>query len=99
MSKAHEQHGEEKKHGDTLDKATHSPGEQNSASDRSKGNAIPEADNGGHARSAAAHLKESEHLHGNAAKGDANYKTLSHSNALREPPQEVTRTGKDHRGQ
>lgn len=58
-------------------------------------NAIPKAEDGGHDRSVAAHLHEHTHLHDNK-------NAVQHhvpSQQLREPPQEVTRTGKGHRGE
>ncbi|HEY4355315.1 MAG TPA: hypothetical protein VGN16_06185 [Acidobacteriaceae bacterium] len=58
-------------------------------------NAIPAAEDGGHDRSVAAHLHEHSHLHDNM-------NAVQHhvpSQQLREPPQEVTRTGKGHRGE
>jgi hypothetical protein len=57
--------------------------------------AIPKAEDGGHDRSVAAHLHEHTHLHDNM-------NAVQHhvpSQQLREPPQEVTRTGKGHRGE
>jgi hypothetical protein len=66
--------------------------EKNSAS---VNNAVPAPENGGHARSAAAHLQDHSHIHDNK-------NAVQHhvpSNELREPPQEVTRTGKGHRGE
>ncbi len=60
-----------------------------------KNSAIPHAENGGHDKSAAAHLNDHSNIHDNK-------NAVQHhvpSNKLNEPPQEVSRNGKDHRGQ
>jgi hypothetical protein len=56
--------------------------------------AIPAAENGGHARSPAAHLHEDAKLHDNQSA----VKHPVQTGQLREPPQEVSRSGKAHRG-
>lgn len=80
---ARPQHGEEKKHGDQLREAAQT------------NRPIPAPDNGGHALSPAAHLegKGSQHDHTKPV-GD-----LRHYEREREPPQEVSRAGKEYRRQ
>ena len=60
-----------------------------------KNDAVPPAENGGHSHSVAAHLKDHTNIHDNK-------NAVQHhvpSNKLNEPPQEVARNGKGHRGQ
>lgn len=95
---AEQQRGEEKLHGDALDAAVSSAGEHDSQDSRSQGSntqqsAIPAPDNGGHARSQAAHLGGHTHDHTKPVGDMRKYE------AEREPPQEVSRAGKDYRRQ
>lgn len=92
MSKprAQKQQSQEKIHGDELDSAVSSSGEHDSSE---RPSAVPEPDNGGHARSQAAHLGGHVHDHTKPA-GD-----LRKYEAEREPPQEVSRAGKEYRRQ
>jgi hypothetical protein len=62
-------------------------------------NAIPAPENGGHAKSAAAHLNEHSHLHNNNNPNLDNSQHHTISNTLREPPQQISRVGKGHRGE
>ncbi|HEY4009117.1 MAG TPA: hypothetical protein VGM11_03120 [Acidobacteriaceae bacterium] len=87
---ASKQEGEEKLHGDALEEAVSSAGEHDTSERQS---AIPAADKGGHARSQAAHLGGHVHDHTKPV-GD-----LRKYEAEREPPQEVSRAGKDYRRQ
>lgn len=96
MSKehAHKQNGEEKKHGDAMERALGDAERHNDAKG-AEVDPVPPAENGGHAHSVAAHLHETSHLHDNR-------NAVQHhvpSNQLRQPPQEVSRAGKGHRGQ
>lgn len=89
MPKTHakKQSSEEKIHGDALEAATAG------APSAQPAHVIPAPDNGGHARSQAAHLGGSPHDHTKPT-GD-----LRHYEQEREPPQEVSRAGKDYRRQ
>lgn len=96
---AQQQGSEEKIHGDALDDAKTNA---NSGSSKStnhatgsapRSNSIPEPDNGSHARSQAAHLGGNLHDHTKPV-GD-----LRHYEREREPPQEVSRAGKEYRRQ
>jgi hypothetical protein len=61
--------------------------------DRQTGSAIPAPEDGGHAKSHAAHL----HTEGDAhTKPAGNLRQGSGPGELREPPQEVSRVGKGH---
>ena len=57
--------------------------------------AVPPAESGGHARSAAAHLQVGGNQH---TKPEGNLRQGSHPGALRQPPMVVQRVGKQHRG-
>lgn len=104
-SHAEKQSGEEKLHGDALDAAVSSAGEHSSAGNQSsagehepghskpKQSAIPAAESGGHARSHAAHLGGQTHDHTKPVGDMRKYE------AVREPPQEVSRAGKEYRRQ
>lgn len=104
-SHAEKQTGEEKLHGDALDAAVSSAGEHSSAAEHSseaepehqhssaKPSAIPAPDNGGHARSQAAHLGGHPHDHTKPVGDMRKYE------AEREPPKEVSRAGKEYRRQ
>jgi hypothetical protein len=92
-SHAEKQAGEEKLHGDALDAAVSSSDERESQNSSAKESAIPAPDNGGHARSQAAHLGGHTHDHTKPV-GD-----LRKYEAEREPPQEVSRAGKEYRRQ
>lgn len=93
---AHEQHGEEKKHGDIMESAL------KDAERHQQGGAdvdpVPPADKGGHSHSAAAHLKSNDHLHNNALQGGHSHVPMTQVNAQKQPPQEQSRSGKQHRG-
>lgn len=92
-SHAEKQQGEEKMHGDALDKAVSSAGEHETRDSSAQHSAVPSPDDGGHARSQAAHLGGHTHDHTKPV-GD-----LRKYEAEREPPQEVSRVGKEHRRQ
>ena len=87
---AEKQQGEEKLQGDALEAAVSSAGEHESTE---RNPAIPAPENGGHARSQAAHLGGHTHDHTKPV-GD-----LRRYEAEREPPQEVSRAGKEYRRQ
>jgi hypothetical protein len=89
-TRAQKQQKEEKIHGDALETAVSSAGEHD-ATERNP--AIPAPDDGSHARSQAAHLGGHVHDHTKPV-GDLRRYELE-----REPPQEVTRAGKDYRRQ
>jgi hypothetical protein len=88
---AKKQNQQEKLQGDALEDATDPTPHQKSATENNR--AIPAADNGGHSRSQAAHLGSHPHDHTKPA-GD-----LRHYEQEREPPQEVSRAGKEYRRQ
>lgn len=88
-ARAERQDGEQKVHGDALEEAVSSAGEHEDANN----SAIPAPEYGGHARSQAAHLGREVHDHTKPAGDLRNYQ------AEREPPQEVSRVGKQHRRQ
>lgn len=100
---AEKQQGEEKIHGDALDAAVssageHGSGEHGSSKHRSTDSnahqsAIPAPDDGGHSRSQAAHLGGHAHDHTKPVGDMRKYE------AEREPPQEVSRAGKEYRRQ
>lgn len=99
MNEAHAkpQHEPAKIHGDDLGSVLQ---EQDAHTTRDQQpelhtDAVPPADNGGHAHSAAAHLEigGSEHT-----KPAGNLRQGSHPGARREPPMVVQRVGKQHRG-
>jgi hypothetical protein len=92
-SHAEKQAGEEKLHGDALDAAVSPAGEHDSQNSATKQSAIPAPDNGGHARSQAAHLGGHTHDHTKPVGDMRKYE------AEREPPQEVSRAGKEYRRQ
>lgn len=95
---AEKQKGEEKIHGDAMEDAVSARSNQTDRSNQKTGatqhnKAIPEPDNGAHARSQAAHLGTHTHDHTKPV-GD-----LRRYEQEREPPQEVSRAGKDYRRQ
>ncbi len=91
---ANKQKNEEKMHGDPLEEAVSSAGEHQTSE---RNSAIPEADNGGHARSQAAHLGGHAHDH---TKPTGDQRGIIKAEEFpREPPQEVSRAGKNHRRQ
>ena len=96
---AEKQSGEEKIHGDALETAVSSAGEHSSASEHesqhsdAKRSAIPAPDDGGHARSQAAHLGGHTHDHTKPVGDMRKYE------AEREPPKDVSRAGKEYRRQ
>ncbi len=95
-SHAEKQHGEEKLHGDPLDTAVSSAGEHESQQATARQSAIPAPEDGGHARSHAAHLGNA-HDHTKPA-GDL--RALAKEEEFpREPPRDVGRVGKQHRRQ
>lgn len=81
-----------KKHGDLLEAIK----ESDARSENKPVDPIPAPENGGHARSAAAHLGNT---HADTHEKNAYKNPGSHPTALREPPQEISRIGKQHRGQ
>jgi hypothetical protein len=95
---AKKQDNEEKLHGDPLQATTSgTPTKQKEQEEQRQqpksSHAIPAPDDGGHARSQAAHL--GGHLHDHTKPvGD-----LRHYEQEREPPMEVSRAGKDYRRQ
>lgn len=87
-----------KKHGDALEAAMHEEDAhtlEKQHPDDEHMDAVPPAETGGHARSAAAHLKGGGQEH---TKPEGNLRQGSHPGALREPPMVVQRVGKQHRG-
>jgi hypothetical protein len=99
MSKEHAKPEQEsaKKHGDMLEAAMHEVDTHTLEKQHPEqhADAVPPPDNGGHAHSAAAHLKVGSAEH---TKPEGNLRQGSHPNALREPPMVVQRVGKQHRG-
>lgn len=93
MSHAQRQQQEEKKHGDALQRALKEADQHTGGA----ASAVPAPDNGGHSRSAAAHLNEDAQLHGNSLQAGHQHSAFGTKNALRQPPQEVSRSGKQHR--
>lgn len=89
---AQPQQEQTKMHGDVLEQAME---DFDRHITESPGNSIPMPENGGHARSAAAHLG-SVHEH---TKPQGNLRQGAAPGELREPPQQVSRVGKSHRGQ
>jgi hypothetical protein len=96
-TRANKQQSEEKMHGDPLDKAVESAGERETSEPGESNSAIPEAENGGHARSAAAHL--GGHVHGHTKPTGDQRAIINAEEFPREPPREVGRVGKQHRRQ
>lgn len=106
-SHAEKQQSEEKLHGDALDTAVSSAGEhsaqestghkQDSTDHKedqaARQSAIPTPDDGGHRRSQAAHLGGHTRDHTKPVGDMRKYE------AEREPPQEVSRAGKEYRRQ
>ena len=89
---AERQKSEEKIHGDALDAAVSSPAEH--ATERQS--AIPATESGGHPRSQAAHLG---HVHDHT-KPAGDIRALTREEEFpREPPQQISRAGKQHRRQ
>jgi hypothetical protein len=86
-----------KKHRDALEASMHEVDKHSPETQRpeQRRDAVPPAENGGHAHSAAAHLKSdaAEHI-----KPEGNFRQGSHPGTLREPPMVVQRVGKQHRG-
>ena len=91
MATTHKEAESLKKHGDAMESAM----EDMDRHANGRVDPIPMPDRGGHEKSHAAHLGESMHGH---TKAEGN---LRHGAAgeLREPPQEVSRVGKEHRKQ
>jgi hypothetical protein len=92
-SHAERQQSEEKIHGDALDHAVASTGEHESKNIDAHQSAIPAPEDGGHARSVAAHLGGHTHDHTKPVGDMRKYE------AEREPPKEVSRAGKRYRRQ
>ena len=92
-SHAERQQSEEKIHGDALDSAISSAGEHDSETSGTHQSAIPAPEDGGHARSQAAHLGGHTHDHTKPVGDMRKYE------AEREPPKEVSRAGKRYRRQ
>lgn len=101
-TRANKQQGEEKIHGDQLDNAVasageHETGERQTTESSQSTSAIPEADNGGHPRSPAAHLGGQVHDH---TKPTGDQRGIINAEEFpRQPPRDVGRVGKQHRGQ
>ena len=81
-----------KKHGDPLETVK----QADARASKEPVDPIPAPENGGHARSAAAHLGNA---HADSREKNGYKNVGSHPTALREPPQEVSRVGKQHRHQ
>ena len=92
-SHAERQQGEEKIHGDALEAAVSSAGEHEAKDSNARQSAIPAPEDGGHARSQAAHLGSHSHDHTKPVGDMRKYE------AEREPPKEVSRAGKRYRRQ
>lgn len=94
---AHEQKEEMKKHGDTLERALKEVDAHTTAASGNKDiDPVPTPDDGGHAHSHAAHLGAHVNDH---TKPAGNLRQGASPGELREPPQEVSRIGKEHRKQ
>lgn len=94
---AERQAGEEKRHGDVLDAAVSSAGEHDSDSPGARQSAIPAPEDGGHALSPAAHL--GGHVHGHTKPTGDQRGIIKAEEFPRQPPRQVARVGKQHRGQ
>lgn len=81
-----------KKHGDALESAM----ADTDRHPKSRVDPIPIPDRGGHEKSHAAHLGGNRHDH---TKPEGNVRQGVASGELREPPQEISRIGKQHRKQ
>lgn len=92
-SHAERQQNEEKMHGDPLDAAVSSAGERSHQNSSARQSAIPSPEDGGHARSPAAHLGGNAHDHTKPVGDMRKYE------GEREPPKEVSRAGKRYRRQ
>lgn len=87
---AERRHGERKTHGDAMESAMADARKMKTGTGQ---RSIPQADNGNHARSQAAHL---------GGYGQESMKAASsvrQPGQERQPPQEVSRAGKDYRRQ
>jgi hypothetical protein len=84
-----------KKHGDPLDRALDEVASQTTGANKNI-DPVPEPETGNHHHSHAAHLGNDNVQHTKPA-GDL--RQGSAPGALRQPPQEVSRVGKQHRGQ
>jgi hypothetical protein len=96
MSQSHTEHTKSLRQGSTDERA------MKDADARATGDAdpVPMPDQGGHAHSHAAHLgKGGRHEGQGATKPEGNLRHGSEPGALREPPQDIGRIGKDHRKQ
>ena len=82
-----------KKHGDPLESALEV---EQPVVVQDEADPVPAAENGGHPRSAAAHLESARRPN---TKPAGNLRQGSHPGALREPPMVVQRVGKQHRGE
>ena len=78
-----------KRHGDPLEPVR----ESNARTSKKRADPIPFPDNGGHARSAAAHLGDAKGYTRKA--GDL--RASAAPGTIRQPPQEISRAGKQHR--
>ena len=92
-SRAEIQQAEQKMHGDALGSAVSSAGEHDSEGSSATQSAIPAPEDGGHARSQAAHLGGHTHDHTKPVGDMRKYE------AEREPPKEASRAGKRYRRQ
>lgn len=89
---AHPAKQEEKKHGDALEPALKPSAKHSSAQPKpTRLDAVPPAENGSHSHSPAAHLGMA-HSH---TKPIADRHRIDQ---MREPPQQMSRIGKQHRG-
>jgi hypothetical protein len=92
MASAHKETESMKKHGDVMESAL----EDTDRHAKGNVNPIPMPDKGAHEKSHAAHLGETVHDHTKRA-GDLR-KSVD-PGERREPPQEISRVGKQHRKQ
>jgi hypothetical protein len=90
-----QQQEEQKKHGDPLERALDDVAEHTIGGNKNI-DPVPEPEKGNHAHSHAAHLGAHVNEH---TKPAGNLRHGASPGALREPPQEVSRMGKQHRGQ
>ncbi len=95
-SHSHQAKEEEKKHGDALERAL-KEADKHTASSNQNADPVPAPDDGGHAHSQAAHLGSHVQEHTRPAGNLPHGATTP--GQLREPPQEISRVGKEHRKQ
>lgn len=90
---ANQQHGDDKKQGDALRQAMH---DFDRGSEGREADPVPVADSGSHSHSHAAHLSGGE---ADTKRRLPDLRRSPAPGALREPPANVQRIGKQHRGQ